>query len=235
MLQAAPLRRPPGLQMRRISSTPTLKSLAGPKSDVRSQVNSRSNRRSRVDGRDDTRSQVNGRDDTRSQYNGNGNGDASTANGTSTDSDDDPLDTNGPLFCPYSLTLQSSPTQTLSLIPGTPPSCPTCRAPLPLIPGRAWKITKETLHERISTPAYDDEVVETRAFLISNRFVAKCHRERGFACVLCKDYRERDTVCESAEGLVRHVWLRHEARELLKELDIREVGLEEMEETKRVW
>ena len=87
--------------------------------------------------------------------------------------------------------------------------------------GRAWKITKTIVLETKRMEEYDEEVVEDRIFLIRNRYVIKCHRQYGgFACVLCARNRDVDTVCESAEGLVRHVWQRHEAEEYEKEVDI---------------
>lgn len=81
--------------------------------------------------------------------------------------------------------------------------------------GQAWKIVKEEIvHEQI----------EQRTYLLSNRFVVKCHRERvGFACLLCARFRDRDTILESAQGLVRHVWRRHDVNEYEVEPDIWEV------------
>jgi len=95
---------------------------------------------------------------------------------------------------------------------------------LDIEPGRAWKIIKEILHERISTPEYDDEVIEERNYLVGNRFVIKSHRENGgFACVLCYRNRDKDTLLESPQGLVRHVWQKHEAEEY-SDPDIQEIG-----------
>ena len=51
--------------------------------------------------------------------------------------------------------------------------------------------------------------------------MVKCHRERvGFACVLCARYHERDTIVGSVQGLVRHVWQKHNVDEYEMELDI---------------
>jgi len=111
-----------------------------------------------------------------------------------------------------------------SFAPGGTNGCPACEIRLDVEQGRAWKITKEILHERISTPEYDDEVIEERMFLIGNRFVIKSHRENGgFACILCYRNRDRDTLLESAQGLVRHVWQKHEVEEY-NDADIKEVG-----------
>jgi hypothetical protein len=195
MLQAAPLRRPPGF-MRRISSTPTLKSLPAPP---------------------DGRSVADG--SSRTEKNG------TTLTVVKTKRDD--IDPGGALFCNYSLELQSSPRQSLdaSFSPSGDMTCPVCLTQVAVEQGRAWKIVKEVLHKRILTPTYDDEVIEDRTFLLGNRFVVKCHREgRGFACVLCSTSRDRDTICESAEGLVRHVWQKHEVGEYLTDVDIREIG-----------
>ena len=73
-----------------------------------------------------------------------------------------------------------------------------------------------------------DEVVEERTFLLGNRFAIKCHREKaGFACVLCYRYRDRDTICESINGLVKHIWQKHDIAEYESDKDIREVSMVE--------
>ena len=77
------------------------------------------------------------------------------------------------------------------------------------------------MHKLVSTPEYEEERIEERTYLLSNRFVVKCHRERvGFACVLCARYRERDTIVGSVQGLVRHVWQKHNVEEYEMEPDI---------------
>ena len=136
------------------------------------------------------------------------------------------VDTSGPLFCRYSSELQRDPRMPLhgSFAPGGANACPACETTLEVEQGRAWKIVKEILHERISTPEYDDEIIEERIFLLGNRFVIKCHREDGgFACLLCYRNRDKDTLLESAQGLVRHIWQKHEVEEF-GDIDIKEVG-----------
>jgi hypothetical protein len=55
--------------------------------------------------------------------------------------------------------------------------------------------------------------------------VVKCHRENaGFACLLCYRFREKDTLLESVNGLIRHLWQRHEAQEIEDDEDIKEVS-----------
>jgi hypothetical protein len=135
------------------------------------------------------------------------------------------VDTSGPLFCRYSSELQRDAELKLhgAFGPDGNNSCPACQTKLAIEQGRAWKITKEILHERISTPEYDDEIIEERTFLIGNRFVIKSHRENGgFACLLCYRNRDRDTILESAQGLVKHVWQKHEAEEY-NDADIKEI------------
>jgi hypothetical protein len=134
----------------------------------------------------------------------------------------------GPLFCRYAVSLQNSVRMPLDLAftPGGSNRCPECSAHLVVERGRAWKIVKEIVREVTSTPEYDEEQVEERTFLLSNRFVIKCHRERvGFACVLCARFRDRDTIVASTQGLVRHVWRKHDVDEYEAEPDIREIEL----------
>ena len=74
-------------------------------------------------------------------------------------------------------------------------------------PDHVWKIVKEIVHE---VPPTQDQI-EQRTYWLSDRFVVKCHRERvGFACVLCARFRDRDTIVESSQDLVKHVWQRHD-------------------------
>lgn len=88
--------------------------------------------------------------------------------------------------------------------------------------GQVWKIVKEIVHEVLSTPTKRyEEQIERRTYLLSNRFLVKCHRERiGFACVLCARFRDHDTIVMSAEDLVMHVWQRHDVKEYEAEPDI---------------
>ncbi|KAK3328680.1 hypothetical protein B0T19DRAFT_197008 [Cercophora scortea] len=134
------------------------------------------------------------------------------------------------LFCPYASHLQETPS---SPIPAT---CPTCSTPLILqtTHGRQqWKIDKDvTVSQRViksRDPTQLDELVKTveaRSYLLTSRFMAKCHRpgpDGGYACVLCARYRERDTVCRFAESLARHVAERHAAEEVMGDSDVRDV------------
>lgn len=140
---------------------------------------------------------------------------------------DDFFSADGPLFCRYAVYLQDEPRMLLAsgFAPGCSNRCPECNTFVNVEQGRAWKIVKETVREKISTPDYDEEQVEERTYLIGNRFVIKCHREKmGFACVLCARFRERDTILESAQGLVRHVWQKHSVEEYESDPDIRDIG-----------
>jgi len=138
------------------------------------------------------------------------------------------FDSSGPLFCNYSYDLHKTG-QPLDICfsKGGACACPMCGTRISVEEGRAWKIVKEIVHDRIVTPEYDDEVIEERTYLISNRFVVKCHREKaGFACILCYRHRDRDTLCETANGLVKHVWSKHDVAEYeSEEPDIREVSM----------
>jgi hypothetical protein len=131
-----------------------------------------------------------------------------------------------PLFCRYSYDLQRDGGIGLmpSFLPGGDSSCRACGAYLEIQPGRAWKITKEVVREKVSMPEYDEEVIEDRIFMINNRFIIKCHRSSGgYACVLCARYRDKDILVETPEALVRHVWSKHTAEEY-QDPDISEVG-----------
>lgn len=139
---------------------------------------------------------------------------------------DSTFSSEGPLFCRYATSLQNS--VRLPLDPAFSPNgsnrCPECSTYVVVERGHAWKIVKEVVHEVLSTPEYDEEQIEERTYLLSNRFVVKCHRERvGFACVLCARFRDRDTIVASAQGLVKHVWRRHDVNEYEAEPDIREI------------
>ncbi|KIW07213.1 hypothetical protein, variant 2 [Verruconis gallopava] len=131
-----------------------------------------------------------------------------------------------PLFCRYSYDLQRDNRLALDkeFLSGGGCSCFVCGVLLDVEPGRAWKITKEHVRDRIVTPDYDEEIIEDRIYLVNNRFVIKCHRANGgFACVLCARYREKDTLLESAQGLIRHIWNKHDASEY-QDPDIQEIG-----------
>lgn len=219
MLEAAPLRqgmRPPLL--RRTSSTPTMKPLPAPE---RTQP-SRTSKSKRFVGTAGYRDN----NDVREVHDDDADADA--------DADIDTAATNattfsaeGPLFCRYAMSLQDSVRMPLdpAFSPDGSNRCPKCSAYVAVERGRAWKIVKEIVHEVLSTPNYDEEKIEERTYLLSNRFVIKCHRERGgFACVLCARFRDRDTILASAHGLVKHVWRRHDVDEYEAEPDITEIG-----------
>jgi hypothetical protein len=139
---------------------------------------------------------------------------------TINDSPDDPL------FCRYSYDLQRDGRIPLApgFLPGGDSSCRACGAMLEIEPGRAWKITKEVVRERIATADYDEEVVEDRIYLVSNRFVIKCHRSSGgYACAICARFRDKDILLDSPQSLIRHVWQKHDVEEY-QDPDIREIG-----------
>jgi hypothetical protein len=137
------------------------------------------------------------------------------------------LDDAAPLFCLYALDLQrtSEPLEA-RFRPGGPLACPACGTRVEVRFGRSWRVSREVLREGADGRRLEDAAVEERTYLLGNRFVVKCHREQaGFACVLCARYRDKDTVCATAEGLVKHVWRSHEVGEYEDDVDIREVGL----------
>jgi hypothetical protein len=125
-----------------------------------------------------------------------------------------------PLFCPYSIDLQRDvriPVQTLS-------HCDDCGSIFDLEQGRAWKVCKEVVRERISTADYDEEIMEDRSYLITNRFFVKCHSPKGeYSCVLCARYRPGDYVCKNTRQLVKHIQDRHTPEEF-EDPDIKEIG-----------
>jgi hypothetical protein len=96
----------------------------------------------------------------------------------------------GPLFCPYAEDLQrtSRPLDRISFSRGISGACPACGAMIATEPEgrRSWNIAKEVVRERRSRgPAEGAEVVEIvqcRTYLLTDRFIVKCHREgTGFA------------------------------------------------------
>lgn len=145
---------------------------------------------------------------------------ATTFAPSNTSSDD------GPLFCRYSIDLQRD--QGLPLDPafqaGGNSQCRDCNAILDVEPGRAWKITKEVVRERISTMDYDEEIIEDHVFLVLNRFMIKSHQPgRGYACILCMKHRDKDILVDTPQGLVRHIQTKHEEHEYA-DSDIRQIG-----------
>ena len=114
------------------------------------------------------------------------------------------FNTKGPLFCRYAESLQNTSRAARDL----PNVCPECGAHVLAERVQAWEIVKKTAYKQ-------------RTYLLSNRFVVKCHRKGvGFACVLCARFRDRDTIVESAQDLVAHVRQRHDVGEYKTEPDI---------------
>ena len=92
--------------------------------------------------------------------------------------------------------------------PGGDNRCPYCHAHIPAQLNKAWEIIKED----------DERRGVERTFLVGTRFLVKSHRQgSGFACVLCSEHREADTVCPEVRSLVEHLWKDHTSTEL--ELD----------------
>ncbi|KAK4443815.1 hypothetical protein QBC34DRAFT_361363 [Podospora aff. communis PSN243] len=135
-------------------------------------------------------------------------------------------DAGRPLFCPAAVDLQQSslPLQEI-LSPASTEDfiCATCHMELESHP---WRVEMDLPIKHHYNPQKNEEVevVEIRTFALTGRFLAKCHRPGGgYACWLCVKYRERDTVCESVEGLVRHVKGKHVIGEVEGDADVREV------------
>lgn len=73
---------------------------------------------------------------------------------------------------------------------------------------KAWEIVKED----------DIRKGTERIFLVGTRFIVKCHRDGGgYACALCSEHSNADTVCSEVRALVEHLWKDHSSVEL--ELD----------------
>ncbi|KAK4172983.1 hypothetical protein QBC36DRAFT_64803 [Triangularia setosa] len=154
----------------------------------------------------------------------------------------------GPLFCPYAVDLQRSPSPTRPTQPHV--TCPACGTLLEGAPaGRddkdegqsSWRIEKEVIirgkeqdrgwerrgrsSSRGSRYGDRDEQVDTRSFILTSRFVAKCHRpDSGYACYLCFCHRDRDTLCRTEEALVSHVAGKHSIAEYKQDRDINEMA-----------
>lgn len=135
-----------------------------------------------------------------------------------------------PLFCQYAEELQ----HTSRPLDSSSAACPACGA------GgdgartcQSWKIEKEVAVRGLSTGQdrrysrdSDDgaETIVVRSYLLTRRFVFKCHREgSGYACYLCYSQRDRDTLCRSEEGLVSHITSKHSAAEYESDRDIKEL------------
>ena len=134
------------------------------------------------------------------------------------------FDKAGPLFCPYAEELQKTKRPLARpFLRGGSGACPACDMVIPVEEGHSWKIDKELVRERMSRHDAGEvvEIVEERTFLLSNRFLVKCHRDgSGFACYLCYRNRDSDTLCRGMESLVNHVLDKHEIREYEEDPDI---------------
>ncbi|KAK4463029.1 hypothetical protein QBC42DRAFT_296314 [Cladorrhinum samala] len=147
-----------------------------------------------------------------------------------------------PLFCRYAEDLQRTAGAPFDL--SDRQHCPACRAVLGFSNQSSWRIEKKVrlrADDRMSNRSSsrirgdgrggdDDEdgdsQVVTRSFILTPRFVAKCHREgpNGYACYLCNRNRDRDTICRSEEALVNHVASKHGVSEYVHERDIKEMA-----------
>lgn len=119
------------------------------------------------------------------------------------------------LYCLYARNLQRNGTIPLTdtFKAGGNGSCPYCHTQIASRSNKAWEIIK------------DDELLpgSTRTFLVGARFMIKCHRQGGgFACVLCSQFRDADTVCGEIRALVDHLWKEHTCAELALDEDTRE-------------
>ena len=117
------------------------------------------------------------------------------------------------LFCRYALDLQHNSHLPLSsnFSPHGNKRCPTCRTHILVRPGKAWEVILGSggRHAR------------RKRFLVRNAFVVKSHREGGgFACVLCAQWADADTVCRSIEALMEHLWKDHTCEEMERDEDI---------------
>lgn len=138
----------------------------------------------------------------------------------------------GPLFCPYAEELQRTgrPLDRAFAGRGSCGPCPACGAVIASEGEgrRSWNIVKEVVRERRSRGPSDGaevvEIVQDRTYLLTDRFIVKCHREgAGFVCYLCFQYRDRDALCKGVQSLVTHVLEKHDISEYETDPDIRDV------------
>jgi hypothetical protein len=232
LLQAAPIRSRPLGPVRRISSTPTLtnQSVGG------RTAKSRGGRTSRVAEIQEDREER----DTRDVRNGTVRDERDVRDEQTeiirTERPDDiqestsgmhMFDASGPLFCKYAIDLQERGGRLDdNFSKGGSLACPDCGTRIGIQPGRAWRIDKELVHEKRASDKFESDFIEERTYFINNRFIIKCHREgAGFACILCFKYRDSDTLCETAQRFVNHVWKKHSVAEYDVEPDIEERAL----------
>lgn len=156
----------------------------------------------------------------------------------------------GPLFCRYAERLQRS---SEPLECGLCPACGVMLLGSPGHERResspqssSWRIEKEVVlmprhrgrspsrdrsrsrhhsHSRDGFGEGEGEEIATRSFILTSRFVAKCHRpDSGLACYFCFCYRDNDTLCRTEEALVSHVAGKHSIAEYGQDPDIKEMS-----------
>ncbi|KAI0435681.1 hypothetical protein F4803DRAFT_567463 [Xylaria telfairii] len=126
------------------------------------------------------------------------------------------------LFCRYSVALQNTPDLPLSasFAPGGDGHCPACKIQLdPDTSDTYWHVAKMV---PVNIEGNDGESMREYHFDLGQRFIVKCHTERGdYACVLCRKHSNVDIICRSVPTLVNHVSREHDIRELETEVDLK--------------
>ena len=138
------------------------------------------------------------------------------------------IDGQDQLFCRYSLDLQYVQNKPLAanFAPGGSCQCPACGVRLDVTAEDFWMIGKRTPIIVIDK-GYETETMETREFRLGQRFALKCHTPDGeYACIICSKNRDVDAICRNVESLVKHVGTYHDADELTREIDLREIKVE---------
>ncbi|KAK3370709.1 hypothetical protein B0H63DRAFT_487485 [Podospora didyma] len=137
------------------------------------------------------------------------------------------FDKGGPLFCRFAKAMQRG-TRSLNEVFVSEVSsagCPACSAVLSISP-QPWRIDKEVvMRERRGSRGspHDDRDgdVVMWTYLVTDRFMAKCHREDvGYSCYLCFRNRPRDTLIRDEESLVSHLVKEHGISEYEADPDI---------------
>lgn len=107
-------------------------------------------------------------------------------------------------------------------------TCPVCDGIIAIEADRSWRMEKEVVRDRVSKGLHEKEIVElveVRTYMLTNRFLVKCHREGvGYACYLCFRHRQSDTLCKGMRRLVDHVVENHTIGEYETDPDIRDVS-----------
>ncbi|KAF4468405.1 hypothetical protein FALBO_4710 [Fusarium albosuccineum] len=135
-----------------------------------------------------------------------------------------------PLYCRYSFDLQYVQNRPLfaSFAPGGDCQCPACGVRLDVEADDCWAIGKRVARF-IPVDGYEREIEEEVEYIVTPRFVVKCHTPEGdYACLLCSRYRDGDVICETPDVLVGHIGRAHDVSELDREPDfrVRSVDLE---------